>query len=187
MAIGWTSRQEPRARNPHHHRLRPSEQDDARRGMRAARSTRVRFPARGDVGRAVWWVFARVDRSGWPLWDGLNHPHAVTYAALAFPLTEPLLPSGEAGFWARPALGWLDDAAWDDHDGGYWGSYRRDNERYAARARWRRWSAPTKSSQIGPVLVFHLILGGRTFRILQILCHIRPYAAKIEISIVSAI
>jgi hypothetical protein len=64
--------------------------------------------------------FARVDRSGWPLWDGLKHPHAVTYAALAFQLTEPLLPSGEAGFWARPALGWLDDAAWDDRDGGYW-------------------------------------------------------------------
>jgi mannobiose 2-epimerase len=74
--------------------------------------------------------FARVDRSGRPLLDGLKHPHAVTYAALAFLLTERLLPSGEGASWARRALGWLDDVAWDDRDGGYWGSYRRDNERY---------------------------------------------------------
>jgi hypothetical protein len=39
--------------------------------------------------------FARVDRSGRPLWDGLKHPHAHTYAALAFLLTERLLPSSE--------------------------------------------------------------------------------------------
>ena len=76
--------------------------------------------------------FARVDRSGRPLWDGLKHPHAVTYAALAFLLTEPLLPPGEGETWARRALGWLDDVAWDDSEGGYWGSYRRDNQRYAA-------------------------------------------------------
>jgi mannobiose 2-epimerase len=76
--------------------------------------------------------FARVDRTGRPLWDGLKHPHAVTYAALAFQLTEHLLPSGEGESWARRALGWLDDVAWDDRDGGYWGSYRRNNERYAA-------------------------------------------------------
>src|SRR5271169_2990058 len=75
--------------------------------------------------------FARVDRSGRPLLDGPKHPHAVTYEALAFLLTESLLPAGEGESWARRALAWLDDVAWDDRHGGYWGSYRRDNERYA--------------------------------------------------------
>jgi cellobiose epimerase len=79
--------------------------------------------------------FARVDRSGRPLWDGLKHPHAVTYAALAFQLAEHLLGSGEGETWARRALGWLDGVAWDDRDGGYWGSYRRDNDPYAAGTR----------------------------------------------------
>jgi mannose/cellobiose epimerase-like protein (N-acyl-D-glucosamine 2-epimerase family) len=76
--------------------------------------------------------FARVDRSGRPMWDGLKHPHAVTYAALAFQLTDGLLPPGEGESWARRALDWLDDVAWDHRHGGYWGSYRRDNARYAA-------------------------------------------------------
>jgi cellobiose epimerase len=79
--------------------------------------------------------FARVDRSGRPLWDGLKHPHAVTYTALAFQLTDSLLPPGEGESWARRALGWLDDVAWDDRDGGYWGSYRRDNEPYSEGSR----------------------------------------------------
>jgi N-acylglucosamine 2-epimerase (GlcNAc 2-epimerase) len=103
--------------------------------MRPACPTRVRFPARNDVGWPVRRVYARVDRSGRPLWDGLKHPHAVTYAAVAFQLAEHLLASGEGETWARRALGWLDDVAWDDRDGGYWGSYHRDNERYAAGAR----------------------------------------------------
>src|SRR5271169_545675 len=72
--------------------------------------------------------FARVDRSGRPLLDGPKHPHAVTYEALAFLLTESLLPAGEGESWARRALAWLDDVAWDDRHGGYWGSYRRDND-----------------------------------------------------------
>jgi mannose/cellobiose epimerase-like protein (N-acyl-D-glucosamine 2-epimerase family) len=75
--------------------------------------------------------FARVDRSGKPRWEGLKHPHAVTYAARAFLLAEPHLPPGEGHKWAMRALAWLDDVAWDPTHGGYWGSYRRDNERYA--------------------------------------------------------
>ena len=74
--------------------------------------------------------FARVDRSGRPCWDGLKHPHAVTYAALAFLLAEPYLPPGEGRLWACRAQQWLDEVAWDPMHGGYWGSYRRDNERY---------------------------------------------------------
>ena len=37
--------------------------------------------------------------------------------------------------WAARALAWLDDVAWDGRHGGYWGSFRRDNERYAAGTR----------------------------------------------------
>jgi mannose/cellobiose epimerase-like protein (N-acyl-D-glucosamine 2-epimerase family) len=37
--------------------------------------------------------FAKVDRSGRPFWEGLKHPHAVTYAAEAFLLAEPYLPT----------------------------------------------------------------------------------------------
>jgi mannose/cellobiose epimerase-like protein (N-acyl-D-glucosamine 2-epimerase family) len=74
--------------------------------------------------------FARVDRSGRPQWEGLKHPHAVTYAAEAFTLAERFLPPGEGALWARRALAWLDDVAWDPVDGGYWGCYRRNNERY---------------------------------------------------------
>jgi mannobiose 2-epimerase len=79
--------------------------------------------------------FARVDRAGRPCWEGLKHPHAVTYAAQAFLLAEPYLPPGEGRLWAQRALGWLDDVAWDPEHGGYWGSYRRDNERYPDGAR----------------------------------------------------
>jgi mannose/cellobiose epimerase-like protein (N-acyl-D-glucosamine 2-epimerase family) len=79
--------------------------------------------------------FARVDRSGKPLWDGLKHPHAVTYVVRAFLLAEPHLPPGEGLVWAERALAWLDDVAWDRAHGGYWGSYRCDNERYADGAR----------------------------------------------------
>ena len=74
--------------------------------------------------------FAQVDRSGQPQWEGLKYPHAVTYAARAFMLAERFLPPGEGASWAERALAWLDDVAWDPVDGGYWGSYRRNNERY---------------------------------------------------------
>ena len=74
--------------------------------------------------------FARVDRRGRPSWDGLKHPHAVTYAALAFLLAEPCLPPGEGREWACRSQQWLDEVAWDPAHGGYWGSYRRNNERY---------------------------------------------------------
>lgn len=79
--------------------------------------------------------FVRVDRSGRPAWEGLKHPHAVTYAAQAFLLAAPHLAPGEGEQWARRALGWLDEVAWDPAHGGYWGSYRRDNERYPDMAR----------------------------------------------------
>ena len=75
--------------------------------------------------------FARVDRGGRPLWDGLKHPHAVNYAARAFQLAERHLPAGEGEAWANRALAWLDEVAWDGRHGGYWGVYRRDNTRYA--------------------------------------------------------
>jgi mannose/cellobiose epimerase-like protein (N-acyl-D-glucosamine 2-epimerase family) len=79
--------------------------------------------------------FARVDREGRPLWEGLKHPHAVTYAARAFLLAERHLPAGEGEDWASRARSWLDEVAWDDCHGGYWGAFRRDNQRYAAGAR----------------------------------------------------
>ncbi len=79
--------------------------------------------------------FALVDRSGRPCWDGLKHPHAATYAARAFVLAAPILPPGEGHLWARRALAWLDDVAWDPAYGGYWGSFRRNNERYPDGAR----------------------------------------------------
>ena len=79
--------------------------------------------------------FVRVDRSGSPLWEGLKHPHAVTYVARAFLLAEPLLAPGEGLRWAERALAWLNEFAWDSVHGGYWGSYRRNNERYADGAR----------------------------------------------------
>jgi len=74
--------------------------------------------------------FARVDRRGHPCWDGLKHPHAVTYAAEAFLLAEPCLPPGDGRLWAQRAMAWLDDVAWDPIHGGYWGSFRQSNERY---------------------------------------------------------
>jgi mannose/cellobiose epimerase-like protein (N-acyl-D-glucosamine 2-epimerase family) len=74
--------------------------------------------------------FAQVDRSGQPQWNGLKHPHAVTYAVRTFLLAERFLPVGEGVSWAERALAWLDDVAWDPVNGGYWGCYRRDNERY---------------------------------------------------------
>lgn len=79
--------------------------------------------------------FARVDRSGRPCWEGLKHPHAVTYAAIAFLLAAPNLPAGEGRMWAGRALAWLDDVAWDRTHGGYCGSFRRNNERYPDGAR----------------------------------------------------
>jgi mannose/cellobiose epimerase-like protein (N-acyl-D-glucosamine 2-epimerase family) len=88
------------------------------------------------LGEAMWddthgGFYARVDRSGRPLWDGLKHPHAVTYVARAFLLAEPYLPAGDGRKWLNRALAWLDDVAWDPTHLGYWGSFRRDNERYA--------------------------------------------------------
>ncbi len=74
--------------------------------------------------------FAQVERSGRPQWEGLKHPHAATYAAETFTLAERFLPPGEGALWAGRALAWLDDVAWDLVDGGYWGCYRRNNERY---------------------------------------------------------
>ena len=79
--------------------------------------------------------YVRVDRAGKPLWEGLKHPHAVTYAAETFLLAEPHLPPGEGIAWADRALGWLENVAWDPVQGGYWGSFRRDNQRYAAGAK----------------------------------------------------
>jgi mannose/cellobiose epimerase-like protein (N-acyl-D-glucosamine 2-epimerase family) len=74
--------------------------------------------------------FAQVDRSGQPQWEGLKHPHAVTYAARTFMLAERFLPPGEGVSWAERALAWLDDVTWDPVDGGYWGCSRRNNGRY---------------------------------------------------------
>jgi len=74
--------------------------------------------------------FARVDRSGKPLLDGLKHPHGVTYAAQAFAESAGFLEPGEGESWAARAHAWLDDVTWDRQYGGYWGAYRRDNERY---------------------------------------------------------
>ena len=74
--------------------------------------------------------FARVDRAGRPSWDGLKHPHAATYAARAFVLAAPSLPPGEGQLWAQRAVAWLNDVAWDPTYGGYWGSFRHNNERY---------------------------------------------------------
>src|SRR5687768_729092 len=79
--------------------------------------------------------YARVDRGGRPLWEGLKHPHATNYAARAFHLSASYLPSGEGEAWAQRALTWLDEVAWDKSHGGYWGSYRRNNERYPAGSR----------------------------------------------------
>jgi mannobiose 2-epimerase len=79
--------------------------------------------------------FARVDRAGRPLWDGLKHPHAVNYAARAFLMGERHLPAGEGEVWANRSLAWLDEVAWDARHGGYWGAFRRDNRRFPAGAR----------------------------------------------------
>jgi mannose/cellobiose epimerase-like protein (N-acyl-D-glucosamine 2-epimerase family) len=79
--------------------------------------------------------FARVDRSGQPCWDGMKHPHAVTYAATAFLLAETHLAAGEGRLWAKRALAWLDDVAWDRQHAGYWGSFHRDNVRFPDGAR----------------------------------------------------
>jgi len=79
--------------------------------------------------------FAEVDRSGRPRWEGLKHPHAVTYVAQAFMLSAEHLAPGEGRSWARRALGWLEDVAWDPAHGGYWGSFRRNNEPYPTQAR----------------------------------------------------
>jgi mannose/cellobiose epimerase-like protein (N-acyl-D-glucosamine 2-epimerase family) len=83
--------------------------------------------------------FCRVDRIGRPMWEGLKHPHAATYAGRAFLLAEPFLASGEGLVWSNRTLAWLDDVAWDSSYGGYWGSFRRDNQRYAD---WTRLPTP---------------------------------------------
>lgn len=59
----------------------------------------------------------------------------MTYAGSAFLLAEPYLDPSEGLAWAKRALGWLEDVAWDRDHGGYWGSYHRDNERYPVGAR----------------------------------------------------
>jgi len=74
--------------------------------------------------------FARVDRQGRARWDGLKHPHAVTYAVEAFHLCRDLLPPGIGERWVENGLRWLDEVAWDPVHGGYWGSYRADNSPY---------------------------------------------------------
>jgi mannose/cellobiose epimerase-like protein (N-acyl-D-glucosamine 2-epimerase family) len=79
--------------------------------------------------------FAKVDRAGRPMWDGLKHPHAMNYAAEAFLLSGPYLPPGEGRDWALRTLAWMENFAWDPVHGGYWGSFRGDNERYADGAR----------------------------------------------------
>lgn len=72
--------------------------------------------------------FALVDRTGRPLWDGLKHPHGITYVARAFRLAGSIVP--DADLWANRALDWLDTVTWDEGEGGYWGTYRRDLARY---------------------------------------------------------
>ena len=52
-------------------------------------------------------------------------------------------PPGEGIIWAERALAWLNEFAWDPSHGGYWGSFRRNNERYSAGvrlsdSRWKR-------------------------------------------------
>lgn len=79
--------------------------------------------------------FARVERSGQPAWQGLKHPHAVTYAATAFLLADRHLAPGEGRSWAKRALDWLDDVAWDREHAGYWGSFDRNNARFPDGAR----------------------------------------------------
>jgi mannobiose 2-epimerase len=79
--------------------------------------------------------FARVDRAGRPLWEGLKHPHAVSYVGRAFLMAERHLPEGEGVAWAKRAFTWLEDTAWDARHGGYWGAFRRDNQRYPAGTR----------------------------------------------------
>lgn len=79
--------------------------------------------------------YARVDRRGKPLWDGLKHPHAATYVACAFRLAADILPPGEGTIWAARAQDWLDEVAWDGLHGGYWGCYRRNNDPYPEGAR----------------------------------------------------
>ena len=75
--------------------------------------------------------FARVDRSGQPLWKGLKHPHAVVYATQALYQCRTFLPPGLSEQWAQRAFGWLEDVAWDEAHGGYWGCYRADNTSYS--------------------------------------------------------
>jgi len=75
--------------------------------------------------------FALVDRTGRPLWEGLKHPHGITYVARAFRLGGAIVPN--ADLWANRALDWLDTVAWDENDAGYWGCYRRDLARYRDR------------------------------------------------------
>jgi N-acylglucosamine 2-epimerase len=74
--------------------------------------------------------FALVDRQGRPRWNGLKHPHAVTYTVQAFHLCRGFLGPGVGERWVQNGLHWLNEVAWDAEHGGYWGSYRADNSQY---------------------------------------------------------
>jgi mannose/cellobiose epimerase-like protein (N-acyl-D-glucosamine 2-epimerase family) len=74
--------------------------------------------------------YALVERDGTPAWDGLKHPHGVTYAARALLLAADVLEPGAGREWARRSLAWLDDVAWDPSAGTYAGSFRRDGTPY---------------------------------------------------------
>lgn len=75
--------------------------------------------------------FAIVERDGTPLWNGLKHPHGVTYALRSIALAGSLLGSREADRWLSEGLDWMNTVSWNPVHGGYTGTYRRDNTPYA--------------------------------------------------------
>lgn len=74
--------------------------------------------------------YALVDREGTPLWNGLKHPHGVTYAVRAIVLGSEVLGETESTRWVSDALKWLDGVCWDTKYDGYRGTFRRDNSPY---------------------------------------------------------
>ena len=74
--------------------------------------------------------FASVDRAGVPSAAGLKHPHANTYAVRCFLLNAAIFDDGSMEPWIERSLRWLEDVAWDPVEGGYWGTFTRENQRY---------------------------------------------------------
>jgi len=74
--------------------------------------------------------FACVDRAGVPRAKGMKHPHANTYAVRCFLLNAPLIGDEQSASWIERSLEWLDEVSWDPVEGGYWGSFTIDNQRY---------------------------------------------------------